>query len=70
MSSRGQFTGAASVSKTVSAVELPMRHGCFWRRVFAAIVDFIVLALAIGILVSFYAVGKGTPLAFTGLHPG
>lgn len=42
----------------------------FWVRVFAAIVDLIVLAIPLSVFVSFLAVAKGIPLAFLELHPG
>lgn len=42
----------------------------FWLRAMAAIVDLIVLGIALSVFVSFVALAKGRPLAFVDLHPG
>jgi uncharacterized RDD family membrane protein YckC len=49
---------------------LPPLHAGFWLRFLAAIVDFILLALPVGVAVSFYSLFRQTPLEFLKLHPG
>lgn len=56
-----------------SAEESPSAHPSvsyagFWLRFVAAIVDLILLGLALSIFVSFLAVARRIPLAFTDLH--
>lgn len=47
-----------------------MRYAGFWLRVSPAVLDLIVLSLALGVFVSFVAIAKGTPAAFLNLRPG
>jgi uncharacterized RDD family membrane protein YckC len=47
-----------------------LRYAGFWLRVSPAVLDSIVLALALGVFVSFVAIAKGTPAAFLNLKPG
>jgi len=47
-----------------------MRYAGFWLRVSPAVLDFVVLAVALGVFVSFVAIAKGTPAAFLNLRPG
>lgn len=42
----------------------------FWLRLLAAAIDFAILALFVGVVASFYAVGARIPKEFTELHPG
>jgi uncharacterized RDD family membrane protein YckC len=52
------------------AAPSPPAPAGFWLRFFAAILDFILLALAVGVAVSFYSLIRQTPLEFLKLHPG
>lgn len=47
-----------------------MRYAGFWLRVSPAVLDMLVLSLALGVFVSFVAIAKGTPAAFLNLRPG
>jgi uncharacterized RDD family membrane protein YckC len=45
-------------------------HADFWLRLLAAAIDFAILALFVGVVASFYAVGARIPKQFAKLHPG
>lgn len=45
-------------------------RGEFWRRGAAGAIDFVILAMPVGVAVSFYCVAKSMPLEFLRLNPG
>ena len=52
------------------AVPNSVHHAGFWLRFAAAILDFLFLAVAVAVVVSFYSVFTGHSLDFLSLHPG
>lgn len=46
-----------------------LRYAGFWLRAIAAIVDLLVLGIALSVFVSFVALAKGKPLAYVDLYP-
>jgi uncharacterized RDD family membrane protein YckC len=47
-----------------------MRNAGFWLRVTPAVLDLLVLSIALAVFTSFVAMAKGTPEAFMRLRPG
>ncbi|MGB6429335.1 MAG: RDD family protein [Candidatus Acidiferrales bacterium] len=52
------------------ASSIEQRYAGFWLRVTPAVLDLMVLGLALGVFVSFLEVARGSPTAFLNLRPG
>jgi uncharacterized RDD family membrane protein YckC len=52
------------------ASEAEKGYAGFWLRVTPAVLDLLVVGLAMGVFVSFVAIAKGVPQAFLDLRPG
>lgn len=62
--------GGGDATQSVAYEAVPLAHAGFWLRFIAAIIDFIVLALLVGVVASFTSLAMGTWMGFLALKPG
>lgn len=64
------ISGSPASSDSFATPDTPRQPAGFWLRFVAACIDFIILALLVGVVTSFTAVAMGTWKAFLNLKPG